>query len=491
MNVTSNRAKWLASIAVIAGIFLLGMGAERIISYSQRSDSFDSVLIPNASAQVQSAEDIPTVVEKAVPAVVNISSKKITENRQLASPLLQNPFFRDFWGEDFYRRFNIPRESVERSLGSGVVVSEDGYILTNNHLVENANEVKVALPDKREFDAKIVGTDQRSDVAVLKIDAKNLPTITMGSSANLRLGQTVLAIGYPFQVGQTVTMGIISALGRELERVDADFIQTDAAINPGNSGGALINAKGELIGINSAIYTRTGGYMGIGFAIPIDLARSVMDDLISHGRVVRGYMGVGIDDVTPENAEFYGLTDAKGVIITNVQKGSPAMKAGIKNGDVVVSFRGKDVKTRNEFRRMVADTDPGTNAAIAVLRDGKKKELSVSIGELPRSGAENVSEGKEAESTLFSGIELDNLTDDYRAQLQLPSELQGVVITALDDNSVAAEAGLTRGDVIVEVNRHPVQNLDEFSALEKKTQGGKALLLVYRDGGYFTVVLKS
>ena len=272
MKLSSLRIRRIITVFILGGIFLIGMGSGIIFRRDSTPAETPVLMFPQASAQGRYSQDLPDVVEKVVPAIVNISSKKVVKiGGDISSPFFSDPFFRHFFGDDFFRRFNVPKEDIQKTLGSGVIVSEDGYILTNNHLVEQAEEVVVVLPDERKYDARVVGTDPESDVAVLKIDAEELPIVPFGDSDKLRLGEVVLAIGYPFNIGQTVTMGIVSALGRgNLQLVNyGDFIQTEAAINPGNSGGALINERGELIGINTAIYTRSGGYQGIGFAIPI------------------------------------------------------------------------------------------------------------------------------------------------------------------------------------------------------------------------------
>ena len=488
MKFRGGHAKWFVSIAVIAGIFLLGMGAERIITRAERSASSDSIIMPQAMAEGQAAgADIPTVVERAVPSVVNITSKKVTQVRQQAPPFFQDPFFRQFFG-------NIPREQVERFLGSGAIVTEDGYILTNNHLVGGADEVTVTLLDKREFTAKVVGSDKRTDVAVLKIDAENLPTIQLGKSSELRLGQTVLAIGYPFGVGQTVTMGIISGLAKPIAaEVDVDFIQTDAAINPGNSGGALINTSGELIGINTLIVSNTGSYAGLGFAIPIDQARSIMDDIIDHGKVVRGYLGISMDNLTPEKAEFFGLKKGEGVIVTEVATGSPAAKAGLKGNDIVVAANGTPVKNMTELRRLVGSMRPGDKAELECIRDGKSLPFSARVTARPDeavAGETEPDEKTKPELALLNGVGLEDLSSYYRSELDLPADVSGVIVTEVDPNSPAADEGLARGDVIVQVNLKPVRNIRGFNAQVKNIKGDKVMLTVYRRGALVNIVLK-
>jgi len=506
METKRRRTRVIVGVAVVAALFLLGMATERIISRGERTSAVDSI-IPAARAEGQLATpDIPSVVERAVPAVVRIDVKKVVKVSQRMPSMFQDPFFRQFFGDDFYRRFNVPREQVERFRGSGVIISEDGYILTNNHVVtdpysgEIMDEVNVVFPppDNRTFSAKVVGTDARTEVAVVKIDAKNLPKLEFGGSSELRLGETVLAIGYPFSVGMTVTQGIVSGLGKTLEDRQqrgtlVDFIQTDAAINPGNSGGALINTRGELIGINTAIYSNTGSYAGIGYAIPSDLARSVMDDLIQHGSVTRGYLGVGYDDLTPDKAEFFGLKTTQGAIITEVAKGSPAMGAGIKVNDVVVAINDKPIANSQDLVRLVAAMRPGERADVDLMRDGKKLSVSVKLGKRPDERAEKPavqSENAVPELALLNGIGLEDLNDGYRRELGLPRDVEGVVVTAVDQDSPAADEGLQEGDVIVQVNLKPVSDLADFNAVVKGIKGNKLMLTVYRGGQRENIVLK-
>lgn len=487
------RYRLVFVVAIATFAFLAGLWVERVVTEEEISGKTEIQLFGSAYAQEWIRKDLPDVVEKAVPAVVNISSKKVVATGgEMMSPFFSDPFFRRFFGDEFYRRFNVPRERVERNLGSGVIVREDGYILTNNHLVEHAEEVLVVLPDLSEFDAEIVGTDPKSDVAVLKIDAEGLPTLEFGNSSEMRLGQTVLAIGYPFGIGQTVTMGIVSALGRsDLNLVDyEDFIQTDAAINPGNSGGALIDVDGKLIGINTAILSRTGGYQGIGFAIPIDLANSVMESILEHGRVIRGWLGVSIQDMDPQMAEAFDLDEAKGVLIADVTDDSPAMKGGIEQGDVILVFDEQEVNNASKLQQLVATTKPGKKIKIDVLRDGKIETLKVQVGESPDSAGMDEEEAEEGGPPLLAGVEIDDVSDRYRRQLDLPSRLRGVIITGINPGSPIAESGLREGDVIIEVNRQRVKDVDDFNRKMERAGGNKVLLLVYRGGNHFYVLVR-
>ncbi len=485
-----SRTGWILTVTIAAALFIGGMTAGNILSGWGDLSVGGPVLAGPAITDEQDDSTLPNAIEKVIPAVVYIQSKRIVK-QEVRSPLSDNPLFRDFF-DDLLRRYNVPREREQQYLGSGVIISTDGYILTNNHLVQDAEEVEVLLPDKRKFDAEVVGTDPRSDVAVLKIDGKDLPAVPKGKSSDLRLGQTVLAIGYPYAVGQTVTRGIVSALGRSLGLVNyEDFIQTDAAINPGNSGGALININGELVGINTAIYSRSGGNQGIGFAIPIELAGRIMDSLVEHGRVVRGYVGVVPQDLDPEMSEFFDLKDTGGVLISTVAEDSPAEKAGFKQGDVVILFDGKKIEDSNEFRRLAAEKEPGSKIDVVVLRDGKKKTLTVTLAERPDSGVAEREDHIDDKSPLFLGVGLENLTNEYRDALNLPPDVKGVVITDIDPSAPAGKAGLSRGDVIVQLNRVMVKDLSEFRDVVKKSRDDKALLLVYRGGGYQYVLIRA
>jgi serine protease Do len=492
MKFREGSSKFLFIISGLAFIFLLGMGAERILTRAERPAVSDSIF-PQALAETQAlADDIPTIVEQATPAVVNISSKRVTDLSQSGNPLMQDPFFR--------RWFNIPREQVQNFLGSGVIVTEDGYILTNNHMVEGAKDVEVFLPppDGRKLPAKVVGTDKTTDIAVLKVEAKNLPILKLGHSSELRIGQTVLAIGYPFQIGQTVTMGIVSGLAKpvsdERKGMDVELIQTDAAINPGNSGGALINTRGELVGINNMIVSNTGSYAGIGLAIPVDVAKTIMEDIVAHGTVVRGYLGIHMDNLTPDKAEFFGVDQKDGVIITDVEKGSPASKAGVRANDIVTAVNGKGVKDLGELRRDVSMLHPGDKAELTMLRDGKGTSATVVVGK--RAG-DAVPVEKEAEEkgkpelALLTGVGLTDLNDEYRQELELPGDIQGVLVADVESGSPADEAGLGRGDVIVKLNLKPARNLADFKALIRGVKGDKFMLTIYRGGAIANIVLKQ
>jgi serine protease Do len=438
----------------------------------------------HSADQVSFLDGFTPVLKNVTPAVVNISSSKVVRNPEgNLAPFLNDPFFRQFFGDQSGRQFNIPRERLEQSLGSGVIVSPDGYILTNNHVVDSATEIKVALADKREFKARLVGTDPQTDVAVLKVDAQNMPAITLGDSAKVQVGNFTLAVGNPFGLGQTVTMGIVSAVGRGNLGIEdyEDFIQTDAAINPGNSGGALINARGELIGINTAILSNGAqGNQGVGFAIPVNMARQVIDQLLKHGKVTRGYLGVQIQEVTPTIAKAFGLGSARGALVGDVTSDGPAAKAGLIKGDIIVEFNGEPVTDSRALRLKVSQTAPGTTVRFKVFRNGSEREFSLTLGELP-SKPQSANAGNERSGAL-EGVMIDDLTPQILRQLGLPAQTKGAVVTDVKSTSPAAQAGLQRGDVIQEVNRQPVTSVGDFERAASKAGNGPILLLVNRGG---------
>ncbi len=364
-------------------------------------------------------------------------------------------------------------------------MSIDGYIVTNNHVVEQADELTVLLGDKRKFKAKLIGTDPKTDLAVIKIEAGDLPTLNWGDSGNLQVGEVVLAVGNPFGLNQTVTMGLISAVGRaNMGIVDyEDFIQTDAAINPGNSGGALMNLKGELIGINTAIFSRTGGYMGIGFAIPSNMVKSVMNSLIEHGKVVRGWLGVSIQELTPELAEQFGAPDTSGALVGNVVEDSPAEEAGLRRGDIIRTYKGASVKDPTRLRSLVTETTPGTRVPLTVLRDEEIQEFSVAIGEMPKDltamgGSSGGTQGNHALAGLTVRPVPPGRTRDG----------QGVLITRVQPGSSADQSGLRKGDIIVELNRTIIRDIDGFDRLTRKL-GPKTPVLILLKRGNGTIYL--
>lgn len=428
------------------------------------------------------------VVKSTAPSVVNIFTTK--ESRVIRSPM--NPFFEDpmmrrFFGvPDGYseRKMRTPKQ---QGLGSGVIVTEDGYILTNHHVVKDADEIQVGLNSgKAKYKARVVGADPKSDIAVLKVDAKDLPAATLGDSKYLEIGDVVLAIGNPFGVGQSVTMGIVSATGRSsvgLELDYANFIQTDAAINPGNSGGALVDGQGRLVGINTAILSRSGGNNGIGFAIPISMARNVMENLIQHGKVVRGFLGVNIQNVTTDLAEAFEIEDLRGALVSEVHQDTPADKAGIESGDIIVEFDGKKIRDSHQLKMEVSSLPPGREVPVKILRDGKEKSLKVKLQELPETGLAGVTPKPSEPSDSLDGVVVSELDQSVRAQLNAPDNLEGVVVTDVDPQSPAYEAGLRKGDIIREINRRPVESVEEAMKLTENVEDKRILLRVWSKGG--------
>jgi serine protease Do len=425
------------------------------------------------------------VVKKAAPSVVNIFSTHIVHERVY--------FFGDPSSQDGSSQRDITRK--EKSLGSGIIISPDGYILTANHVVEGMDEIRVAIPDsKTEYTAKVIGTDPPTDVAVLKIDATGLPAVTLGDSDQLEVGDVVLAIGNPFGVGQSVTMGIVSGLGRNGRNFGMqapaysiqDFIQTDAAINPGNSGGALVDAEGRLIGINTQIKSSTKGNEGIGFAVPINLARSVMERLISSGRVARGYLGIHMQDVNADLAPYFNLSTQNGVLIDDVIPGAPADKAGIKSGDFVTEFNGKAVDDGSSLQLAISESAPNSDVTVKLIRNGSAKTLTVRLAELPVDVPQNKNDEPAPVSTkadALDGVTVADLDRNTRQALRASDKLQGALIVAVNQNSNSAEAGLRRGDVIVEINRQPVRDADTAIKLCDQAKGKRILVRIWRREG--------
>jgi serine protease Do len=469
----------ITAILLVAGLILLGsvIAKEKVIS----QESIDLL------TKLSNALD--EVADAARPAVVNISTTStVTVEGTPTGDLSDDPFFKHFFG-DQPGQPGQKRKYRSSALGSGVIVSENGYILTNNHLVTGAEEIKVILYDKREFKGKIIGTDPRTDLAVIKINAKGLPTLNVGESGNLKTGDIVLAIGNPFGLNQTITMGIVSAVGRSnIGLADFEnFIQTDAAINPGNSGGALVNSRGELVGINTAIFSTSGGYMGIGFAIPSDMAKTVMDSIIEHGKVIRAYMGVSVQNITPELAKTLGITGTTaGALISDVEGGGPADKAGLKRGDVVVSFAGKTVSDAATLRNLATATPPGAVVDVKIIRNGKEKILSVTLIEYK----ENTIARKAEYNNALKGVMVADITSSIRNNLSLPDNLRGVIVSSVSSDS-PAQGLLQPSDIIQEVNRKPAHTVRDFDQIVSKIgKEDTVLLLIYRNGGSIYLTLQ-
>jgi serine protease Do len=451
----------------------------------------------SVSALLSLDKAMETLAARVTPATVNVTVTSKTSPKQDAqnddgnddSNNFQQFFFGPFgnpFGNQFGRRMQ-PQPQIEHGLGSGVIISPNGYIVTNNHVVDGATDIRVTLTDRRILKAKVIGTDPLTDLAVIKVDETNLPSIPLGDSTKLHPGQTVLAFGNPLGFRFTVTRGIVSALNRPNpfaadRRSPGQFIQTDAAINPGNSGGPLVNARGEVVGINTFLVSRTGGFSGMGFAIPTQIVKPTVDALIKNGKVEHGYMGIGIADVTPEQAKFFNVTKAVGAVVTQVENDSPADKAGIKVGDVITGVDGKSVEDAGELQVVVGQHEPGTKLDLQVMRNGKPENLAVTLGTYGKKDDETTASNQSGKPRW--GLGLGDLTPDVRQQLQLDSDVTGAVVERVVPGSSADNAGLQRGDVITEVNRKPVRSAaDVQKALGDVPKGSDALVLVQSGGG--------
>ncbi len=460
--------------------FLPGLSPQWKVTATPVSDSSTHpVLTGGLSFEQQDAQTQSTnlieVAKLARPAVVNISTTGTAKTPEsLRSPFFDDPFFRRFFGDEFERRFEPPPSPRQEGGGSGVIVSEDGYIITNNHVIENSEAIQVLLSDKRTFPAEVIGTDPKTDLALLKIDAKDLPVLSWGDSRQLQVGEIVMAVGNPFGLSQTVTMGIVSAVGRaNVGIVDyEDFIQTDAAINPGNSGGALVNLQGELIGINTAIFSRSGGYMGIGFAIPSNMAKSIQASLIEHGKVVRGWLGVSIQDLTPDLQAQFDTPDTQGALVSEVMEDSPAKKAGIQRGDIIRIYDSQTVADTRHLRSLVAESVPNSPVKIQVLRDGTSREIDVTLSEMPKDLRALASTGELRGNHALAGIAVESMSRGER----------GVKVTNVEPGSAATRAGIREGDIILEINREAVNNADDFQRLTGKIGSKDRILLLIQRG---------
>ena len=486
------------NLGMIAGLLILGsvalLGAE-YATFSQAAGATTPAAVTPATPVAQMAAPGFTEVARAVtPAVVNITAARVARGRDSRIP--RNPM-EEFFGSPFGdpdgpRGHNGPREPRGGGMGSGVIISPDGYLITNNHVVEGANELTVTLPDKREFKGKIVGTDPKTDLAVVKVDAFGLPFVRWGDSSKLQVGEYVLAIGNPFGLNSTVTLGIVSALGRGRMGITQyeDFIQTDAAINPGNSGGALVNTAGELVGINTAIISQTGGYQGVGFAVPASMARPVLESLIATGKVVRGYLGVAIQDLTPDLSKSFGLKQAQGALVSSVAEDSPAERAGIKPGDVITAYQGKPVEDPATLQREVTRTPVGTKAAMKVIRDGRDMELTVTVGE--QAERVKVAGADPSMENALAGLDVQSLNQQMARELGIAGKASGVVVVGVELGSLADRAGVAQGDVIREINRQPVKSVKDYEKVASSLKKDEsALLLINRRGASLFVTVKA
>ena len=489
---------------LVMSILLLGGSALSLATGFALSNGEDANGTKNAPLNVQVdntplARDVKEgtsfapIVKKVAPSVVKIFVTMKGANNPLANNDMD--FFRRFFGENGPNQNQMNpgqvRPPMEHGLGSGVIVSPDGYILTNNHVVNSASEILVSLNDGRQFPAKVIGSDPKTDVALIRIKADGLPALTLADSDKIEIGDVVLAIGNPFGIGQTVTKGIVSAKDRTTSGdMDEDFIQTDAAINPGNSGGGLVDTEGRLVGINSAILTHSGGNQGIGFAVPSNLCRWVMDSLVKNGRVERGFLGVMIQNLTPDLAKAFKLDRMTGALVGDVSPGSPADKAGIKSGDVITQLNGQPIDDASQLKLRVAESSPGSNVHFGVNRNGEVKTFDVTLGNLPENKlAKSDERSGNARAEALAGVGVADLDQKTRAEMNIPEQVQGAVITEVAPDSAAYQAGLRPGDVITELDRKPVKNAQDAIADTEKPAGNQTLVKVWTKGGnhYLTV----
>jgi serine protease Do len=493
--------RWIAlltlSLAIGAGLAWLARPMEFNVRWGSGANQTAGISLKESVAHAERTENEEQGIEGAMslsrafaavarevsPSVVTIYSEKNLASGRSGSG--QDPFG-GMIPPQFYHFFQMPDQQPVRGMGSGVIVSSEGRVLTNNHVVAGADRVKVTLADGRSFDAEVVGTDPKSDIAVVKIDAKGLPAATLGDSDDLQVGEWVLAIGNPFELTQTVTAGIVSAKGRSSVGLEdyENFIQTDAAINPGNSGGALVDLEGHVVGINTAIASRSGGYQGVGFAIPINMAGKIMDSLVKTGKVVRGWIGVTIQGVSDAMADNYGLDRPQGALVNSVAKGSPAEDAGIEPGDLILELNGKPLRDSADLRLQVGEMTPGTSVDLTLVREGSRKQVRVRLGELPGDD-ELASSGSGEESGSAGdlgqlGFDVARLDPNTRSELQLDADVSGLVITSVEPGTPASDAGLREGDVLMEAGREPVTTVASLKTQLKKITPGKTVLLKVR-----------
>ncbi|MBF0518481.1 MAG: DegQ family serine endoprotease [Nitrospirae bacterium] len=490
---SSAKRKTLIGVLLLLSGIVAGLVLSSSLNIHNQSIAQNKeVSLQSKSILDQFSTALTEVSDAAKPSVVNISITKKVSVQNSFGNFFDDPMFKRFFGDE--SPHSHPNKKFEsKALGSGVIVREDGYILTNSHVVRDVDEIMVKLSDKTEYKGKVIGTDPKTDLAVIKIEAKNLPILKMADSEKLRVGDVVLAIGNPYGLSQTVTMGIVSAVGRsDVGIADyEDFIQIDAAINPGNSGGALVNSHAELVGVNTAIFSTTGGYQGIGFAIPSNMVKSVMESLMKNGKVVRGWLGVNIQPLTPELAKSFGTKAQKGVLVADVMDGGPADKAGLKRGDVIIFFEGKDAESTRELRNMVAATKPGTSVSLVVVRDNKEMTIKLTIGELPdeKQAEQSVSQ-EESRQNKLKGVSIQELTQTIKERFNIPAKVTGVIVTNVTDESPAASV-LKQGDVIQEINRKRINSMKDYEHVLSGLKKDDDLLLLINRGGSFIYVTIS
>jgi serine protease Do len=484
MHILKPPSLAIKTVALFIVGILLFTGSTR----SARAEAKDDIEILNRSSKA-----FTSVVKKVTPAVVHIRVEKTMNNSGGMSgggdDFYNNPFFEQFFGPQFRRQ--QPRQFKQQGQGSGFIIGKDGHILTNNHVVEGADIITVILSDKKEVKAKLIGTDPQTDIALLKIDGgDNLPVVPLGDSDALEVGEWVIAIGNPFGLSQTVTVGIVSAKGRNRVGINdyENFIQTDAAINPGNSGGPLLNIHGEVVGINSALYTRSGGYMGIGFAIPVNMVKSIENQLNDHGKVTRGWIGVGIQDVDENLAKSFNLKKAEGILVSEVQQGSPAEKAGLKQGDVILRLDNNALNNVNDLRNKISLLPPKTTLILQIIRDGKSKDVEITVGEQPADFSKTTKETGSTSGLKQFGLSFQNLTSDLAEQFGYKRD-QGIVIKEVEPGSTAAMAGLKPGLLVEEVNKQRIHNLKELDKVLQQSNTPKRILLRVRNGDFSQYVV--
>jgi serine protease Do len=494
MKTFISKALGLRTAAAAASVLALTLA----LVGARGADKPDSVLnlkrddsaVPRGQMDLASYSDIVTRVSPSVVKITVQAKAHRADMRENENPGMNDPLLRQFFGG----RLPEMRQEPMNGLGSGVIISADGYVATNNHVVDGADTVTVTLADGRELPARVVGRDPLTDIAVVKIDAKGLPAVTFADSAKIKVGDRVLAVGNPFGIGETVTSGIVSATGRRVGILNdvhgyEDFIQTDAAINPGNSGGALIDVEGRLIGINTAILSRSGGFQGVGLAVPSDMVGHVAESLARTGKVVRGYLGVNIQNVTPALLDSFNLKDRGGALVAEVVPDGPAARAGIKDGDVITSVNGQTVADGNNLALTVSGEAPGTKLSLEVVRDGKPIQIDATTSERPGAGADPEALAAGDDQGVLNGVTVDDLNGDVRQQFNLPGHLHGAIVTNVEPDSAAARAGISAGDVILEINRHSVASAQDAVNLSAKAQSKKTLLRLWSRGSTLYVVV--